>query len=406
MRTLLITAYACEPLKGSEQAVGWNFVLQLARYNKVHVITRANNRIPIEQHIPVELTNNISFHYYDAPASFRNFKKKSKGIYLYYIIWQIGIIRLIRHLIKQEHFSYSIHLTFGNIWLPTFLPMFNIPFIYGPIGGGEGIPNAFIGGLTIQQRLIQIFRCVLKGTARFNPLIAYVSARSRVILCRTHDTMALFPSKYKSKLRLLEDGAIEPEIFKIHAPLTIRKRVKIISTSRLIGFKNVNCLVDALRYVSAENDLICTIIGDGPEKGKIKNNALSIIHRVEFKEGLSRNEVLKELEDADIFISTSLRDACNLSLLEAMAVGLPVICLNWSGMAVATDDSCAIRIPVTNPTQMPIDMAKAIQTLIDDLDLRRRMGEAGRERIRKVFNWEAKGEFMENLLKELDSSAS
>jgi glycosyltransferase involved in cell wall biosynthesis len=92
--------------------------------------------------------------------------------------------------------------------------------------------------------------------------------------------------------------------------------------------------------------------------------------------------------------------------MEAMAIGLPVVCLDWAGMSVTVDDSCAIRIPVTNPTQMPIDMAKAIQTLIDDPDLRRRMGEAGRERIRKVFNWEAKGEFMENLLKELDSSAS
>ena len=39
MRKILVSAYACEPYKGSEQAVGWNIVLELAKTNDVHVIT-------------------------------------------------------------------------------------------------------------------------------------------------------------------------------------------------------------------------------------------------------------------------------------------------------------------------------------------------------------------------------
>ena len=49
MRKILVSAYACEPYKGSEQAVGWNIVLELAKTDDVHVITRANNKIPIEK---------------------------------------------------------------------------------------------------------------------------------------------------------------------------------------------------------------------------------------------------------------------------------------------------------------------------------------------------------------------
>ena len=86
-----------------------------------------------------------------------------------------------------------------------------------------------------------------------------------------------------------------------------------------------------------------------------------------------------------------------------MAIGLPVICLNWAGMAMTTDDTCAIRLPVTSPEQMPKDMAKAIMTLIDNPELRKRMGEAGRQRIKTVFNWEEKGRFIETLLEELDA---
>lgn len=73
-------------------------------------------------------------------------------------------------------------------------------------------------------------------------------------------------------------------------------------------------------------------------------------------------------------------------------------------MSISTDDSCAIRLPVTDPEQMPKDMAAAIIKLIENPELRKQMGEAGRKRIKEVFNWEAKGRFMENLLKELDAT--
>lgn len=87
-------------------------------------------------------------------------------------------------------------------------------------------------------------------------------------------------------------------------------------------------------------------------------------------------------------------------------MGLPIICLNWSGMAISTDESCAIRLPVTNPEQMPKDMADAIVKLVESPELRERLGTAARERIRTVFNWDAKGEFIENLLNELDKSCT
>lgn len=403
MRTILVSAYACEPYKGSEQAVGWNIVLELSKKNIVHVITRANNQQPIGKFLKEKSNSNLKFHYYDTPKIFLLLKNKEKGVYLYYILWQIGIISLASKLKKEHHFDYSIHLTFGNVWLPTFLPFINIPFIYGPLGGGEGIPDSFINSLPLKQRIIQRLRKLLKATIYINPFFVYPASKSRAILCRTRDTADLFHKKYQSRICLLKDGAIESEVFKYHARVTNPDTIRIISTSRLIGFKNVSSIVEALKYIPCSYNIECIIIGSGPEKTKIKDLSENIPHNVVFKEGLSRNDVLQELSESDIFISPSLRDACNLSLLEAMAVGLPVICLNWSGMAISTDDSCAIRLPVTNPEQMPKDMAKAIIRLIENPELRKQMGDAGRKRIMEVFNWEAKGEFMNVLFNELDA---
>ena len=70
MRTLLVSAYSCEPLKGSEPAVGWNWVIELAKRNRVHVITRANNQTVIEQHLPNDIKGNIVFHLFRCNISY------------------------------------------------------------------------------------------------------------------------------------------------------------------------------------------------------------------------------------------------------------------------------------------------------------------------------------------------
>ena len=170
MKIILISAYACEPLKGSEQGVGWNWVLQMAKNNYLHVITRANNQEVIEAHLPPDISKNITFHYYDTNRFIKGMKNKAKGLYFYYFFWQLGIISLITKLKKTHNFDYSIHLTFGSMWMPTFLPFFNIPFIWGPVGGGEGEPYSFIKKLPIKQRMLQNLRLVMNHMAFLNPL--------------------------------------------------------------------------------------------------------------------------------------------------------------------------------------------------------------------------------------------
>lgn len=404
MRKILVSAYACEPYKGSEQAVGWNIILQLAKNNEVHVITRANNQAPIEHYFQNYNNQNLIFHYYDTPKIFLSFKNKEKGVYLYYIIWQVGIIRLAKTIIKKHNIRYSYHLTFGSIWLPSFLFLLPIQFIWGPVGGGEYIPNSFIRTLSIKGKLLQYLRKLLRWTIYFNPILMLSALKAKAIFCRTPDTIKTFPRYIRHKCYILTDGAIEKEIFQFKRKQTEVNVTKLIATSRLIHTKNVATLIKAISLIPSCYKVYLTIIGSGPEEKHIKYliEKYELYNRVKLVSFIPRIDVFKYLESSDIYLFGSLKEACNLSLLEAMAVGLPVICLNWSGMAISTDDDCAIRLPVTNPEQMPKDMAAAIIKLIENPELRRQMGEAGRRRIKEIFNWEAKGKFIEQLLDELD----
>src|SRR5579863_8818497 len=137
---LLVSAYACEPGKGSEPGVGWNWVQALVRRGyHVQVITRSNNREAIENDSTWR-REELAFHYYDLPGWMRRWKRWPGGIYLYYLLWQIGALRVARRLHAAERFDRVHHVTFASYRQPSFMGRLGIPFIFGPVGGGETTP--------------------------------------------------------------------------------------------------------------------------------------------------------------------------------------------------------------------------------------------------------------------------
>ena len=404
MRTILISAYGCEPLKGSEAGVGWNWVIQMAQHNRLHVITRANNQASIEAHLPNELKNNIIFHYYDAPSFIRQLKKRAKRLYFYYFVWQIGIIPIVRHIIKTERIDYTMHLTFGSMWMPTFLPFFSTSFIWGPIGGGDCEPWPFLKLLPFKQKVIQSFRYVMNALSFMHPGVMFAAYRAKVILARTPNTARAIPNCFRAKVQTILETAMEDSVFEHKCVYQLNDDVvRMITTGRLLPNKNILTAVKSLEYIPKDYRVRLTIIGSGYQRREIEETAKRIgrSQDVVIIDELPREEVLAVVERSDIFLFPSLREGGSWSLMEAMAIGLPVICLDWAGMAIITDDNCAIRLPVSNPEQMPKDMAGAIITLIKNPGLREAMGKAGRNRIKEVYNWKTKGLFVEQLFNSL-----
>src|ERR1039458_2632356 len=86
---VLLSAYACEPGRGSEPAVGWNWVPHIAKRHDVWVITRANNRSPIEKALGKPAPENVHWIYFDLPPWARFWKKRERGLHLYYWLWQL-----------------------------------------------------------------------------------------------------------------------------------------------------------------------------------------------------------------------------------------------------------------------------------------------------------------------------
>lgn len=402
-KQILISAYGCEPFKGSEIGVGWQWVLQIAKNNIVHVVTRKNNKEIIENNIPSNLKDNLYFHYYDTNNFIRKIKKGDKRLYLYYTFWQIGAYQIFRKLSQKYKFDYSIHISFGSYWMPTLLPFLNIPFIYGPIGGADAVPISFLSLFPFKGRLMQYFRYILNFTAPINPLVMIPCIKAKYIICRTKNNVDILPSFLHKKTKIqLETGMILDDFPEISSKKIINTKIRLITTGRLIPLKNIITVIKSLAILKNDYDFTYTIIGSGPEEGNIRKKIkeLGLSNNVFITKQIPREQVLKELDRADIFLFPSLKEGGSWALMEAMAMKLPTICLDWTGMSVIADQHSSIKLKVSNPQKMVIDMAQAIAYLIDNPDIRIQMGEYARKRIETVFNWDNKRAFIEEILNE------
>src|SRR5437763_11946548 len=104
---VLISAYACEPFKGSEPEVGWQWALQMARFHDVTVLTRANNHEPIKRGLralppdqPVP-----RFVYFDCSPWLLALKRVFGLTQLYYILWQKGARTVVAELHRRNSFD-------------------------------------------------------------------------------------------------------------------------------------------------------------------------------------------------------------------------------------------------------------------------------------------------------------
>ena len=409
MRQILVSAYGCEPDKGSEQGVGWHWVIELAKIEKILVITRSNNRLNIEASFPCDLSSRVEFVYYDLPKIFSKIKKKERGLYLYYFFWQLGAYKIARRLEKAGVFDYCLHLTFGSMWLPTFMYLLKTPFIWGPIGGAESIPPSYISTLSLEGRLQQYLRRMMIRCVSFNPFFLLPAYRAKAIIARTIESKTVFPKNLHEKIKVFLETGMSREVLTnktIGRDAGREDDINLIYVGRLVYVKNVETAILAFAAALRKSNkrLRFSIIGDGP----LRDNLVKIVKSqgiasyVKFKGRLKQVDVISEMQRSQIFLFPSLKEGGTWSLMEAMAVGLPVVCLNTSGMHVITDDKCAIRITPSSQSTTINQMTEAIVKLANSEKLRDEMGKAGKQRIESKFLWESKGEFMKELLQEID----
>jgi glycosyltransferase involved in cell wall biosynthesis len=166
------------------------------------------------------------------------------------------------------------------------------------------------------------------------------------------------------------------------APLE-RDVPRLISVGRLAAPKDWSTLLSALTKLDTETFAGLVIVGDGPDRERVEAvlAGSSLERRVRLL-GES-DDVPGLLSDADVFVLASRSEGLPLSVIEAMAAGLPVVASDVGGLReLVRDAETGVLVPPGDPAAF----ADALRPLLADRQLRRRLGSAGRARAKALFD--------------------
>ena len=375
---LLISAFACLPNYGSEPGNGWNWSVNLAEAgHTVYVLTRSQNRERIESFLQDHPLANVHFLYLEVP-----FSRLLGGQYSgpHYLAWQLLAVSRVRKLIRTVKIDLIHHISYGSIHVPSLLWRLKLPIVIGPIGGGQTTPDSMIeyfGKDKFKERL----RTALTHALPFLLFHRYCYGKMSAILATNRETLELFRLLGRPDAQLLFDAAI-PESFLSPEPRTFsasEEPLRLLWIGRILPRKALPLTLDILAKVNAPFTL--TIIGDGPDAPAIHEmlQARGLSERVFWKPGrIPWSEVREAYIRHDAMLFTSLRDSCAHQLLEALAVGLPVITLRIHGGQDLVPDEAGFKIPVHSREQVVHDTAAAVTAFAAMSPMARsRMSEVG-----------------------------
>ena len=397
---LLISAYACKPGEGSEPGIGWNWVRQATRFHQVWVITRASNRAAIEAALIREPLPQVSFHYYDLPRWGSWWKKGRRGIHPYYYLWQLGAYRLAGRLHDEVHFQAAHHVTLGAYWLPSLLARLPVPYVWGPVGGGESGPAAFRQSLGWRGWIYEAARDLARACGRLDPFVRRTARRTVQGLAATAETAKEMRRLGCPRVAVMAHSALPAEEVRCLAllPEPPGQGFRVISMGVLMPWKGFGWGVRAFAEMHHRRPgSEYWIIGDGPERRRLEQMArhLGVASAVRFWGALPRAETLDKLAQSHILLHPSLHDSGGWVCLEAMAAGRPVVCLDLGGPGLMVTPETGIKVAAISPEQAVADLAAALETLAADPGRRAGLAAAGRRRVEEHFTWDACGEVEE-----------
>ena len=157
---ILLSAYACEPNRGSEPGNGWNWALHLAlEGHDVLMMTCPDGRQAIDEQLN-EIGNSISLRvkYVDVPIWVKLFLKGRIGVFAHYYFWQKFALMAAKNLSKNVDVIH--HVTWGSIKGGSELWRLHKPFIFGPVGGGQVAPSGF-GSIFGERYIFEQIRTVI-----------------------------------------------------------------------------------------------------------------------------------------------------------------------------------------------------------------------------------------------------
>jgi glycosyltransferase involved in cell wall biosynthesis len=367
---LLISAYACAPYSGSDHGIAWNWVTEAQRLgHEIWVLVSPAHRDSIRGACRDNWdVNAIHWVFPEVHAWPLEQAVEPKWERTYNILWQRVALRHARNLHQQVRFDAIHHVTWAGVRAPTFLGTLGPPLIIGPSGGGETSPRSLRDDLSLRGKVAERIRDFSNSTITLNPLVRPGFTKAAAIFVSTTDTQNLFNGALREKTIVF----FGPNLQDLPATLprrTLHDPVRFLYVGRLLYWKGINIALRAFAQIVKElPNARFSIRGEGREQSRLEEYIAQyhLQNRVDFIPRLPRQELFDLYNSHDLFMFTSLHDSGGFAALEALAHGMPVVCLDLGGPKnlITPNSGLMIKTNGRNTAQVSAAVAEEVIQLL------------------------------------------
>ena len=392
---IVIGAHELSPEQSSECSVGWNIVIRLGNYHNITVLYAESNQSNTSNYkkaVDNYLKNNgliqgVEFIEIKQPLITRLISRINKIItgykdgqglrILYYIgykLWQLKAYSVAKKLHREKKFQLAHHLTVIGFREPGYLWRLPVPFIWGPVGGVTNISFRFQKSRGMSELFSEIIRYIItKLQLYLQPNVRQAGKRAKKIFAATQSDLVILNKRFKKKAELIPVAACDQNAVKKQN--LINDIVNVLWCGRMVRWKALDLLLRAIGSDEILKQKIkLTVVGDGPLLNEWTELAKNLnIEKITWKGQVSYFELQKLMNNSDLFAHTSFQEVIAIVVLDAMSVGLPVICNNVYGMSTIINDTCGIRIPMITYEESIKGFQKALTNVVNNKDIIEKM---------------------------------
>jgi len=270
-----------------------------------------------------------------------------------------------------------------------------VPVVIGPMCGGMNFPPAF---QYLDSPLTRCSIAIGRFCSQFANRLMPGKLKADILLVANETTEKALPARHQGKVIRLFESGVDLDLWQPAQTVESRQdsEVRFVYSGRFVDWKGIQFLLPAFaKAVAKEPRCRLDLVGGGELEAEVKSSIEQ--HKlgsvVRMHGWLSRPEAARIVREADVFVMPSLRECGGTAILEAMALGKPVISIKWGGPADYVDRSSGVLIDPSSKTGLIDGFADAMVKLAGSAELRESLGEGGKLRVRKDgLDWNSKAD--------------
>jgi len=404
---VLLIAESANPKLTSVALIGWSFSRALAKVADVHLVAELRNQPDIE----AAGTNGMAFTAinnrcwqglaWNVAKVLRGGTTLGWSTYsalatLAYPAFERRVWQQFGDRIQRGEFD-VVHRIVPNTpvtpsRLATRCARAGVPFVLGPLNGGVPWPKEFAHLRQAEREWLSPFRGVYKKLPGFHATRRDAAA----LLVGARMARQELPERYRDKCVFLPENAIDAQLFPRRHPAEFREPLRVAFVGRLVPLKGVDMLLEAAAPLARAGRLQLDILGDGPELPRLRQLAadLGIADRVQFPGWIAHGQLAARLSQSHVFGFPSVREFGGGVVLEAMALGLVPVVMDYAGPAELVPPGTGLALPMGPRAEVVRGLTESFAALIAAPSELRAMALRAQEHVFQNFTWDAKAQQM------------